>query len=337
MAIFKILADSNDVTNKITPLFESLVITDNTGTQPDNITLTLADDGKFVYPTKDTKLEVWTGYNAEAMSIKGKFVVEKIDLTFPEQKIIIHGTSAKLRSSFKTQRDHTWQETNIFEMVEQMAQRNGFKPVIANDFTTINVPYYDQSGQSDADLMNYLADLYGATVKVTNDRIVFLVRGAGQNARGEPIPPIELNINQITSGKLTLDSRHAVDAVKAGYYDTDQAKQIYVYAGNENGKRITKLPQSFANQQLAQAAAAAEFDHRQRKEFVLQISKMPAIPELVAERVINITGGHRDQINRPWIIKTLIETMDKNGFTQKITAVTPRIDYNSIPRLANTQ
>ena len=336
-ADFKIIADGNDVTDKFKSLFVSMTITDNTGMQPDNLTITLADDGEVRYPTKDTKLEVWTGYKGQPLALKGKFTVEKVELTWPELTIIIYGSSARLRSGFKSQRDHTWTNTNVYEMVVAMAERNGFKPAVASEFAQINISHHDQRGQSDADLTNELAELYGATIKITNDRLAFLVRGAGQNARGQPIPPLDVYITQTVAGKLILDSRHAVDGVKAGYYDTNKAEQVYVYAGNQAGKRIKRLPQNFENVDLAQRAADAEFDHLQRKEFVLQISKMPAIPELVAERVINVNGGHREQINRPWIIKTLIETFDKNGFTQKITAVTPRIDYNSIPRLANTQ
>ncbi len=331
----KILADGQDITAKINPLFLSLVINDNSGTQPDSMTLTLADDSKFKYPTKDTKLEIWTGYDPEKLHLKGRFVIEKIDLPFPENQIIIYGSSAKLRGSFKTQRDHTWRQTNLMDMVTAMAERNGFKPAVSGHFAQFSINYYDQKGQSDSDLVNELAQQFGATVKARADRLVFLPRGESQSAKGIPLPPIDLVLSNFVAGKLTLDSRHAVDGVKAGYYDIDQAKQLFAIAGNGVGKRIKKLPINFADQARAQAAADSEFDHLQRKEFQLTISKMPALPELTAERVINITGGHRDQINRPWLIKTLTETMDKNGFTQKLHAVTPKINYTTIPRLTN--
>lgn len=333
--MFKILADGTDITAKLKRLFISLVINDNSGTKPDSLTLTLADDGKLQYPDKDVKLEVWTGYAADKLHLKGRFVIEKTELTFPEQKIIIHASAAKLRGSFKTQRDHTWTNTNVKAMVTAMAERNGFKAAVADEFAQYEISYHDQKGQSDADLVNELADEFGATVKARNDRLVFLVRGANTSASGKPLPMVELNVNQINSGKVTLDSRHAVDAVKAGYYDVDAAKQLFAIAGNTSGKRIKKLPTNYDDQARAQAAANAAFDHLQRKEYQFVINKMPTIPSLTAEQVLNITGGYRDQINRPWLITTLTETQDKNGFVQKVLAVTPKINYSTIPRLSN--
>jgi len=321
---YKILHAGNDITARIRPLFMRLEINDTAGNKPDTLSLSLFDDGKFKFPERESVLEVWTGYHANTLHLKGKFTVEDIVLGISEPVMVIHGSGAKLRSSFKSQRDHTWHQVTLKEMITSIAQRNGFKPAVAQAFDDIEIDHIDQRGQSDADLTRQLATQYGATLKTTTDRLIFIEHGASKSAKGNVLPPIPLAANHIVKGQITLKGSPSVDGVKAWYYDTDQAKRIEVIAGDQNGKRLKQLPGDFDTPEQARAAATAEWQKLQRSEFELAIQEMPAVPQLTAERIVNITGHRRSQVNQQWVIDELTETLSEKGFVQKMKGVLPK-------------
>lgn len=321
---YRIKANGQDITQTIKPLFIRLEINDTSGNKPDTLSLTLFDDGKFHFPERESVLEIWTGYEPDKLYLKGKYTVEDIVLGIDTPTLTIQGSGAKLRSSFKSQRDHTWDNISLSDLLTEVAQRNGFKPAIANHFNQFTVEHLDQKGQSDADLTKQLSTQYGATFKTTTDRLIFIEQGKSVSASGQALPVIPLPASSIVKGQITLKGSPTAEGVKAWYYDVDQAKRIEVIAGNANGRRLKQLPGEFDTAETAQAAADSEWNRLQRSEFELTIQQMPAVPQLTAERIINITSHRRGQVNQNWIVEELTETLDEKGFNQKLKATPPK-------------
>ncbi|AWL12797.1 putative baseplate hub protein [Saliniradius amylolyticus] len=331
---YQITADGNDITNTIRPLFKSLEVQDNAGNKPDTLVLTLVDDGRVAFPQRESELEVRTGYAGRGLHMKGRFTVEDIDLGLDQPIITIKASSAKLRWAFRSHRDHTWQNITLQDAINQMAERNGFKAAVSDFFSQFTIEHYLQQGQSDADLAKQWAEEYGATLKATTDRLIFMEKGSNTSASGKALPVVPLALNELVKGSLTLSGSVTYEGVMASWQDLDQAERQSAVAGNRDGQRIKKLPELHDNEAQAQAAADSEWHLLQRKEYQLNIKSMPAVPELTAERVIELSGHRRAQFNTTWVIDSLTETLDDRGFLQKLSAVAPKDSLEGIPRLA---
>ena len=328
----KITINGEDKTALINPLFVSLEINDAAGRKSDSMTLTLSDDGNFKLPDIEADIEIWTGYRPDKLAYKGKFTVDDITLPFPSRLVVISGSAAQMRGSLKSQRSHTWEPSTLYTIAQTVAQRNGFTPAISSDLQAVNVPHRVQRGQSDADLLQQLADEYDCTMKCTGGRLVFFPLGDNRNPKGQTGPGIPLPLIAKVKGQVKIAGRAAMDGVKAAWRDLDAGALNYATAGDTGG-RIKTLPGEFADQSAAAAAAAAEWHRAQRKGYVLQIREMPAIPELSAERLALVSGHPRDRFNTGWMIEEMTEHQDEKGYWQSLKAVTPKQNGAQVPQL----
>ncbi|KFA98770.1 phage late control D family protein [Vibrio sp. ER1A] len=334
LAVYKIVADGKDITNVIRPLFLSININDEAGRDSDSFTLRLFDDGKIAYPQTEATIEVYTGKSQQALSLRGVFTVNSVKLTSAERTIELSGDAANLSGEFKNQRDYTWEQTNLKQLVEAVAERCGYIPAVAEQYASVTIAHRNQTGQSDADLLTELAEENNATMKVKQKTLIFFPRGDNQTVSGSSLSSVPVHLTDEVDATITLSGAGKFKAVTARWHDADAAETKTVRVGESQG-RAKQLNTSYPNEAAAKAAAESALHDLKRAEYTLELDEFPFIPSLMAERNISLSGHHRAQFNGEWMCESLSETLDESGHVMSGTFVAPKRNIDEIPRLSN--
>lgn len=334
LAPFKTVVNGKDITPIIREFFVGLTINDEAGLESDNFELVLADDGKVAFPKADANMQIYTGKDIEHLVFRGSFTVNSVKLRNPDKQIVISGDAANLGGSFKTQRDFTWQSTNLKTLVETIASRNGFTPAVSGKYANITIGHYVQAGQSDADLVTELAKEHGATMKIADKKLVFFERGDNQSVSGKTLPPVPVHITDETEAEIELKGSGNVKAVEAFWQTVEQGQKQMVRVGETTGK-VKKLSKIFPNEEAARAAAEAVLYQEQRSDYVLTLDDFPFIPGVQAERNILVSGHARKEFNTEWMCSKVSEVLGTDGHTLSGEFVIPKGEDSSIPRLSN--
>lgn len=331
----KIVINGNDRTVEYNRYFVSLELTDEAGLSSDSLTITLNDDGQLTFPTKKSELQIWTGCKKPeepaVLQYRGLFSIDDVMLSFPTRQITITASAARMRGSFVAPKDQTWEQVTLGDLAQTVASRNGFTLNISADLKAKVVEYHDQKSQSDADMLTRLVELYGGTLKAADNQLVIFAKGDGRNVSGQDLPPVPVYLNQQTRGTVRLSGRNHYASV-AAHYAVDGGQETVATSDAQPQKM---LPTRYENRELAVAAVKSELIKLERKQFEFRMNRMPGNPELRAERMVDIAGHGRSEIDGLWVIKTLTETQDSTGYWMSWTASAPRQYPNRIPTLEN--
>ena len=334
LAPFKIVVNGKDITPIIKDFFVSLTINDEAGLECDNFELVLADDGKVAFPKADANMQIYTGKDIEHLVFRGIFTVSSVKLKNPDKQIVISGDAANLGGSFKTQRDFTWESTNLKALVETVADRNGFSPSVEEQYKNVPIGHYVQAGQSDADLVTELAKEHGATMKIANNNLVFFERGNNQSVSGKTLPPVPVHITDETEAEIELKGSGNVKAVEAFWQTVEQGQKQVIRVGEETGK-VKKLSKVYPTESAAIAAAKAALYQEQRSDYVLSLEEFPYISGVRAERNILVSGHARREFNTEWMCNKVTEVLGTDGHTLSGEFVIPKDKVALIPRVSN--
>ncbi|WP_422452451.1 contractile injection system protein, VgrG/Pvc8 family [Endozoicomonas sp. ALC066] len=330
---FKITIGGKDQTAAIRQRLISLTITDEAGHRSDSLTLELNDDGKLSFPSKEQDIKVWTGYQDTAgksqLVYRGNYRLDGVEFPFPDTRMVISASGAKLRGSFTTPRDDVWIDTTLGDLALTIAHRHGFDLAMSDQLKAIEIFYEDQQAQSDADLLTRLAGRYDATMKPVGHQLVFFEKGDGQSVSGQATKPEPVPITEETRGTVKLSGRIRQKSVRANYRDLSAGSTQYVETSNEQPQKVLGLLYDFEPD--ARQAAFAELHEIQRQQFEFVMSRMPANSVLRAEGLVNITGHPRPQANGEWVIKSLTEILDEQGLWQSFTASYPKQRVKRLP------
>lgn len=324
---FKITIGGQDKTAEIRQRLISLSITDEAGHRSDSLTLELNDDGQLAFPSKEQDILIWTGYHnpqtgKSRLVFRGTYRLDGVEFPFPDYKMVISASGARLRGSFTSPRDGSWQETTLGDIAQTIAKRHGFELAISESLKKTLITFADQKAQSDSDLLTRLARRYDATLKPVGNRLVLFEKGDGRNVSGNTIPAEAVPITEETRGNVRLNGRVRQKSVRANYRNLDAAQEQYVETSSEQPQKVLDL--LFDSEAEARQAAFAEFHEIQRQQFEFIMSRMPANPALRAEGVVTISGHPRREANGEWVIKQLTESLDEQGLWQSFTAAYPK-------------
>lgn len=85
--------------------------------------------------------------------------------------------------------------------------------------------------------------------------------------------------------------------------------------GDAKGKNVKVLPEDYATEAEARAAAQAEYARTQRGESTLNYTLALGRPELFPEMPVTVTGFKPDIDDTPWLVKKATHTIGDGGFT----------------------
>lgn len=316
---FKVVAESQDITSKISDRLLSLTITDNAGIKSDAVEIRLDDkDHDLVLPRTSAELEVSLGYKETTLERMGLYVVDEVEILGPPNVLVIRGKAADMNKGLKEPKTRTWQKPGktpvrilLKEILESIASEHNLKPKLGDDFGTIDYDVVNQTNEHDLNLLTRLGGKVGAVAKVASGFLLFVKKGEAKTASGSVIPPISLTPKEVTNWRVSLVERGTYASVKAKYRDKAQSKEIEVTTGDEEpAYTIRKL---FKDETEASKAASAQLENFERGKSTVSL-QLPGNPLFMAEAPLNLSG-FREGVNGAWVVETATHTFDSGGYS----------------------
>lgn len=328
---YRIVANNQDITNKLRERFKSLRLTDETGTTTDTVEITLADndpDNPIDVPATGAELEVYLGYDDQAQHM-GLFICDEIELSGYPGQMVIRARAAPYEKSkggkadMQSQKTRSWKKgTTLGAMVNRIAGEHGLKPAVSSALSSIALPHTDQSHESDMNLLSRLAKRYDAIAKPAGGSLVFAKRGDSASASGAPLKGVTLTPRDGKDYRVTLATRGAAGCCVAYYRDSRKAERREVAIGD--GEPVIRLRMAYADRVSAEEAARAEQRKRARATRTMTYT-FPGRPEVQAEATATMSG-FRPGVDGDWLIKRVEHYVGPQGYKCTIDAEQPNTD-----------
>lgn len=320
---YKIIADGADISANFRGRLMELSITDQRGYESDTLDLTLDDtDAGIMWPRRGAELRVYLGYaEAPALFDMGKWVVDEIQHSGPPDKVQIHTKAPDILAAFKGAKTRAWDKTTLGAILDTIASDNKLKPAVSAAMKAQKVDHFDQTQESDLNVLTRLGERYGAVAKIADGRLVFTEAGKAKTASGAAMPLIALTRQDIDSHTYAEKGRGDYTGVEAVWHDVRAAKKRKATASaakkpkkkttrtvlppkmvvsNEeetagSADNVKRLKQTFPDEATAKAAAAAEWQRLQRDKGTLDLDLKMGRPDFRAEVRVKLSGI------RPWV------------------------------------
>lgn len=135
--VFKILANNDNVTELIKERLIRLSITDEIGFVSDAATIVIDNhDDQVEVPARGAELEVYLGYDVDALVKMGKFMVDEVELSGPPNQISITARSSDTfeksnLGSIVSPKSRSWHDIAFPDMVAAIAKENKLSPLVS--------------------------------------------------------------------------------------------------------------------------------------------------------------------------------------------------------------
>ncbi|WP_323162870.1 phage late control D family protein [Stenotrophomonas maltophilia] len=325
---FRVVANSQDITDKVVDRFKSLRITDETGDEADTLELDLADhdpDNPIQLPPVGAELEAFMGYDGEVRRM-GLYICDEIEIAGYPCSMTLRARSAPFEASkggkndLQSQKTRSWKKgTTIGDMVKRMAGEHGLEPGVSDGLAGIALPLTVQSQESDINLLLRLGKRYDAIAKPGGGKLLFIKRGESSSASGEALEAVTLTPLDGSDYRVTIAAREDAGTTVAYYRDTKAAKRQEVAVGD--GEPVLRLRIAYADRVSAEAAAKAKHRERARATRTMTYT-LPGRPEIMAESTVTMQG-FREGVDGEWLAKRVEHYIGPDGFRTTIECEQP--------------
>lgn len=329
--LFRILADSVDITAAIRDRLIELSITDEAGITSDQLKLTLDDrcreDGAIAeLPQIGTALVVSLGYLETSMVSMGRFIVDEVEIKHPPATLTVTAKAADMVGPFRSQKTRSWDDTTLKHLVETIAKEHRYTPKIDPELGRIAIPHLDQTEESDMALLTRLASKYDAVAKPVSGFLVLAKQGAAKSITGQLLPRITLLKTDLAewryqhsarkSGGSTVDTlTQAKGGTKATWWDFEKGERREVTTGKPPFEEIRYV---HATEAEARAATACKKNKGERGQDGMSFS-LPGNPRLAAESHLHLPDL-RPGIPTEWRITSVEHRLGAQGYTCQVEA-----------------
>lgn len=333
--VFKVTANDADATSAIAARLKNIRITDEADDTSDTLEIALADsdpDEPLEIPETGAELRVSIGYDGEPLRDMGLYVVDEVELSGPPNEMVIRARAAVLEKSkggktaLQSQKTRSWKKgTTVGALVKTIASEHGLTASVSAQLASIALPQLSQSSESDLNLLHRLAKKYDAIAKPAGGRLLFVNRGEGKTASGDPMPTARLNLDDVSDWRIVIAKRESAGSVVAKYRDTKQAKTFEVTVGT--GEPVQRIRQAFADEASARKAAESRARSRARGEKTLSITR-PGDASIIAETKLQLVG-FRPGIPTNWIVSRVEHYIGPDGFKTSLEAELPNSEIRA--------
>jgi hypothetical protein len=305
---YRISLGGADITDRLRGRLISLTLTDNRGTEADQLDLVLDDhDGLLDIPPHGAKLRVAIGWSDTGLVDKGLFTVDETVHSGAPDQLTIRARSADLRDGLAAKRERSWHATTLGAIAESIAASHG-----------IAVAHVDQTNESDLNLLTRLAKQHDAIATIKADRLLLLKAGEAKTASGKTMPHLVLTRADGDSHSYQVADRDSYSGVIARYHAFEAAQTGEVKVGeSSNAKRLRHIHPSKAE---AEAAAKAEWQRIQRGNATLTYTLARGRPELLPECTFSLLGIKPQIAAVRWLGVKVTHQMSDSGYTTGIEA-----------------
>ena len=306
--IFRVQANTTDVTQRIAAMLVELETVDEAGSQSDRLTIHLADPGPVptALPPYGADLHVALGYEETELVEVGKFRFDEGEVSYDHSRgrqIVLRARASdpdnkKPIAGYIAKHTHSWVDHTLGDIVNEIANEHGFTPRCAVSLVNERPGPLHQVGQSDSDFLTRLAATYGAVAKVSRGNLIVAPYGKGKSVSGIVLPVIDLTADQLTSWRYIHAARGKIKSVVAHWRDRGTGVTHRVRAGKGEPHHVIR--QLFLDAPTALRNATALLKGISTGLGRLSIT-LPGNPRLQAETQVNLIGVD-DQIDGPWTI-----------------------------------
>lgn len=316
---FIVTLDGRDLTTAIEPRLISLTITECRGDEADTLDIVLDDaDGRLAIPKRGAVLAVWMGWADEALTDKGTFTVDEVEYSGAPDIITVRARSASMTKAMGERQEKSWHQQTIGAIVKAIAAKHKLKPVVGDALAKLTIPHIDQTHESDMSFLTRLAKRYDAVMTVKESNLLFMPIGQGVTASGNALPVIEITRSSGDQHRYHVAERESYEGVKAFYHGTGRAKRKELIVGGENNRNIKVLPEVYATEAEARAAAKSEFNRTQRGQATMNYSLAFGRAEIRPELTVYVSGFKADIDDTDWLVKRVTHTISDQGFLSSL-------------------
>ncbi len=292
----------------------SLTMIDKNGIEADEITLIIDDSDSLVeLPKKGVTLSAAFGFSGQ-LTNQGDYIVDEVNHGGPPDVITVRARSADFRASLLEQRETSYDNATLGEIVKAIAASNELEAVINDELANKPIAHLDQTNESDGNLLTRLAKQYYAVATVKSGKLLFIKRGSGKTAGGNPLPQVTINRSMGDTHRYREADRDAqVTGIKAYWQDINAAKRKEVIIGED--KVLRTLEHTYASEQEASAAADSELKYLQSRARQLDLTLAYGRVDIIAEQPLKAVGFKTqiDEVN--WFICEITHTINDQGYT----------------------
>ncbi|WP_431821004.1 phage late control D family protein [Burkholderia sp. F1] len=318
-ADYRITLDGRDLSRLIAPNLVSLQLVESRADEADMLDLVIDDtQNTFAIPLRGASIAVSIGWVGEPLVDKGTFTVDQVEHSGAPDIITIRARSASMTNRMHERREKSWHRQTIGAIVQAIAARHGLKPAVDATLAQILIDHIDQTHESDMSFLTRLAKRYDAVMTVKTRHLLFLPIGGGKTASGKPLDVLPLTRASGDQHHYKIEQRDSYAAVRAHYHSNGKAQRKSVVVGDEKGKNTKVLPQDYATEAEAHAAAQAEYARIQRQQATLTCTLALGRPELFPEMPVTVSGFKPEIDDTPWLVKKATHKLGSEGFTTEL-------------------
>lgn len=321
-SIFEALASFLDITAKVRPRLISLSLSEKRGEEADQLDLTLDDaDGQLAIPPAGARLHLQIGWlRGPEVTVglvdKGVFIVDEVSHEGPPDAVVIRARAADFAGEIATRREVSYHDTTLGKIVEQVAGRNQLKPVCAPALAAIVVKSKAQSRESDLAFLRRIGREHDAVASIKAGRLILSPIGAGVTPSGKALPTLTVRRRDGDRHSFRIEKRDSAEGVTANWHDRGAGKQKSVTVGKADGAK--KLRKTFANENDARTAAAAEGKRLGRSTLSLELTLALGRGDVFPEQRVKVVG-FKPQINdAEWLLSEVTHNLGDRGFSTSL-------------------
>lgn len=316
---FRLTVGGQDITEHVNPRLISLQLTDNRGTEADQLDLALDDsDGKLEIPPHGASIQVWLGWNTTGLVDKGTFTVDETVHAGTPDTLTIRARSADLREGLAAKKERSWHGTTLGEIARKVAAENELKAEIAADLDDVPVKHMDQTNESDINLLTRLAKENDAIAAIKGGSLLLFSAGTGKSVGGIALQHRVLTRMDGDSHSFQQADRDSYSGVTAQYNDGDEFALKEAQVGEE--KNTKRLRNMYPTKEAAEKAAQAESQRLQRGNATLTYTLARGIPDLVPECTFQLQGIKPEIAAFTWLGVKVTHSLGDSGYTASIEA-----------------
>ncbi len=241
--IYRIEIDGTDITTTLQGRLISLTLTDNRGFEADQVDIEIDDsDGRIDLPSRKSGLRIWIGWKHTGLVYKGSYVVDELEHAGAPDTLTVRARSADLRTGMTTQRDRSWHNFTVGQIVGAIASENALTAAVDAGLAAQNIDHIDQTNESAANFLTRLAGQFDAIATVKDGRLLFMRAAGGRTVSGKAIPAVTITREAGDQHRFSIADRQTYSGVRAQYHDVNAAVKGEVTWGDDENAKETSTP-----------------------------------------------------------------------------------------------
>lgn len=298
-AWLKIIYNTKDISNDITPHLKSFSFNDVMSGEADDINLTLEDraelwQGDWLPERGDTltvsimTLNWRSAMEGEKELPLGLFEIDEVEISKPPSEVKIKAVSVPDNTELRgTDKSRRWENTTLQTVAQDIA--DGADMELFYDGDDPSFDRVEQSQQSDLSFLSKLLKDYGLALKVSDDKIIVFDEHDYEEA--EPVKTIRQS--DLTSFSLKASTREIYRGCHVKYQNsTDNEVIEYTFIPNEEKKgKMLEVNEEVDSVQAAEKLARKKLREKNCTEVTVSLHLMGDF-DLLAGNTVTLEGFH---------------------------------------------